>query len=86
MAAITIKWEILKALADTLRGMNVAQVRDYTDYQCTATISVYLSTFEKEGLVYRDGKVECPHCLASKVHYRITEQGRIYVADKMATI
>jgi hypothetical protein len=86
MPSKTLKWEILKALNDAPKGLNVLQVRDFIDYDCRATIGVYLCNYEREGLVYRDGRAECPHCLATKVCYRITEQGRIYVAEKKETI
>ncbi len=83
---MTIKWEILKALADSREGMNSRQIRDFVDYPVMSTISVYLSNYQAEGLVRQDGRAECPHCFAEKVCYRITEDGRRYVAEKAVEI
>lgn len=73
-----LKHQILALLAKSRDGMTSNQIFDLIpDSTSLVSTRVLLDAMRKDRFVRTDGKATCKHCMAARLCWRITEQGRI---------
>jgi len=74
--------KILKALSKSRYGLNARQLfNELLDLDNLPAVRAELSRLVREKYLQKDGKLECPECGHNAICYRITEKGRIRLAD-----